>query len=101
MPNIIHTDVLNEINEQTACVIMETVQAERGVFLPSENWILAVRKKCNETGTLFILDEIQAGFGRTGNLWAFEQFNIVPDILLLGKALGGGMPSVHLLPTDN
>ncbi|MBO9572253.1 MAG: aspartate aminotransferase family protein [Chitinophagaceae bacterium] len=97
LPGVLHLqynsfDVLNEINEQTACVIMETVQAERGVFSPSAEWIKAVRQKCNETGTLLILDEIQCGFGRCGTLWAFEQYNIVPDILLLGKALGGGMP---------
>lgn len=85
-------DVLNNINENTACVVMETIQAERGVYKPSGSWMQAVRKKCTETGTLLILDEIQAGFGRTGTLWAFQQFDIIPDILLLGKALGGGMP---------
>src|SRR5690606_22450197 len=76
----------------TACMIMETVQAERGVFTPDADWIQAVRDKCTETGALFILDEIQTGFGRTGTLWGFEQYDVVPDILLLGKALGGGMP---------
>jgi acetylornithine/N-succinyldiaminopimelate aminotransferase len=85
-------EVLDNINEHTACVIMETIQAEKGVYKPSASWLQAVRKKCSETGTLLVLDEIQAGFGRTGSLWAFEQFDIVPDILLLGKALGGGMP---------
>ncbi|HUQ67807.1 MAG TPA: aspartate aminotransferase family protein [Flavitalea sp.] len=85
-------DVFDNINEHTACVVVETVQAERGVHAPSPAWIQEIRRKCTETGTLLILDEIQAGFGRTGSLWAFEQFNIVPDILLLGKALGGGMP---------
>jgi acetylornithine/succinyldiaminopimelate/putrescine aminotransferase len=68
------------------------VQAEVGIIVPSTEWMLALRKKCTDTGTLLILDEIQAGFGRTGKLWGFEHFNIVPDILLLGKALGGGMP---------
>jgi Ornithine/acetylornithine aminotransferase len=72
--------------------IMETVQGEAGIITPSKDWIQALRKKCTETGTLLILDEIQTGFGRTGKLWGFEHFNIVPDILLLGKALGGGMP---------
>ena len=86
------TMYLDNINEHTACVLMETVQAERGVHSPSAAWMQAVRKKCTETGTLLILDEIQAGFGRSGTLWAFEQYDIVPDILLLGKALGGGMP---------
>ena len=71
---------------------METVQGEAGIIVPSKDWIQALRKKCTETGTLLILDEIQTGFGRTGKLWGFEHFDIVPDILLLGKALGGGMP---------
>lgn len=97
LPGILHVDYnsydwLEEINEQTACVILETVQAEAGVIAPAKNWLQAVRKKCTETGTLFILDEIQAGFWRTGKLWGFEHFDIVPDVLLLGKALGGGMP---------
>lgn len=85
-------DVFDNINEQTACVVIETIQAERGVFAPSASWMKEVRKKCSETGTLLIIDEIQAGFGRCGSLWAFEMFEVVPDILLLGKALGGGMP---------
>ena len=83
---------LSFINHQTACVIAETIQAEAGVNLPNQEWIKALRKKCDETGALLILDEIQCGFGRNGTLWAFEQFGITPDILLLGKALGGGMP---------
>jgi len=83
---------LEEINEQTACVIAETVQAEAGVNVPDKSWMIALRNKCTEKGVLLVLDEIQCGFGRNGSLWAFEQFNIVPDILLLGKALGGGMP---------
>ncbi len=80
------------ITERTACVIAETIQAEAGVIVPENNWLKALRKKCDATGTLLVLDEIQCGFGRNGTLWAFEQFDIVPDILLLGKALGGGMP---------
>ncbi|MBP6432591.1 MAG: aspartate aminotransferase family protein [Ferruginibacter sp.] len=83
---------LENITTQTACVIAETVQAEAGVIAPQNNWLKALRKKCTETGTLLILDEIQCGFGRNGTLWAFEQFDVVPDVLLLGKALGGGMP---------
>ena len=83
---------LEVITNQTACVIAETIQAEAGVNIPDQNWISALRKKCNDTGALLILDEIQCGFGRNGTMWAFEQFGIVPDILLLGKALGGGMP---------
>ncbi|HNU88595.1 MAG TPA: aminotransferase class III-fold pyridoxal phosphate-dependent enzyme [Ferruginibacter sp.] len=83
---------LENITEQTACVIAETVQAEAGVIAPQNDWLKALRKKCDQTGTLLVLDEIQCGFGRNGTLWAFEQFDVVPDILLLGKALGGGMP---------
>jgi acetylornithine/succinyldiaminopimelate/putrescine aminotransferase len=83
---------LERITENTACVIAETVQAERGVYAPRMEWMQALRRRCDETGALLILDEIQAGFGRTGRLWGFEQYGIVPDILLLGKALGGGMP---------
>jgi len=97
LPDIIHA-VYNEsssldlITEKTACVIAETVQAESGVIAPAKDWMLALKNKCEKTGALLILDEIQAGFGRTGTVWAFEQFDIVPDILLLGKALGAGMP---------
>jgi acetylornithine/N-succinyldiaminopimelate aminotransferase len=83
---------LENITEGTACVIAETVQAEAGVLVPQNNWLKALREKCTATGTLLVLDEIQCGFGRNGTLWAFEQFGVVPDILLLGKALGGGMP---------
>ena len=83
---------LDVITEETACVIAETIQAEMGVNVPTIEWLTALRKRCDETGALLILDEIQCGFGRNGTLWAFEQFGIVPDILLLGKALGGGMP---------
>jgi len=97
LPGVLHLDY-NEmasvelICSKTACVIVETVQAESGVVPPSKEWLLALRKKCDKEGVLLILDEIQAGFGRTGSTWAFEQFGIVPDILLLGKALGAGMP---------
>jgi acetylornithine/succinyldiaminopimelate/putrescine aminotransferase len=97
LPGIHHANFnsfedLQLITTNTACVIAETIQAEAGVNAPLKEWILALRHRCKETGTLLILDEIQCGFGRNGTLWAFEQFNIVPDILLLGKALGGGMP---------
>jgi len=85
-------EAIAAIDEQTACVILETVQAESGVNRPPAGWLEAIRNRCIETGALLVLDEIQAGFGRTGTLWAFEQYNVVPDILLLGKALGGGMP---------
>ena len=97
LPDILHLKYssfqsLSEISERASCVITETVQGEAGIIVPSKEWMQALRKKCNETGALLILDEIQTGFGRTGKLWAFEHFDIVPDILLLGKALGGGMP---------
>ncbi len=97
LPDILHLEYdspasLEEITERTACVVAETIQAEAGIRKASEEWMLALREKCSETGSLLVLDEIQTGFGRTGSLWGFEHFNIVPDILLLGKALGGGMP---------
>ncbi|HMU45466.1 MAG TPA: aspartate aminotransferase family protein [Chitinophagaceae bacterium] len=97
LPGVLHLDynsfeALNEIDENTACVIAETIQAEAGIGTPAKEWMQQLRKKCTETGTLLILDEIQAAFGRTGKLWGFENFDIVPDVLLLGKALGGGMP---------
>src|SRR5688572_26567405 len=89
LPDVLHLDYnqyesLDEISERTACVIAEPIQAERGVYSPNAGWMQALRKKCEETGALLILDEIQTGFGRTGTLWAFEQYNVVPDILLLG-----------------
>jgi len=97
LPDVLHLeynsfDSLGFINENTACVIAETVQAEAGVKPPSKEWMQALRKKCTATGTLLILDEIQTGFGRTGTLWGFQHFDLVPDVILLGKALGGGMP---------
>ena len=73
-------------------MITETVQAEAGIIAPSIEWLQALKKRCEKHECLFILDEIQAGFGRTGKLWGFENFDLVPDVLLLGKALGGGMP---------
>ena len=85
-------DDLRFITDQTACVIAETIQAEAGIIAPQKEWIQALQNRCKETGTLFILDEVQAGLGRTGKLWGFQNFDVVPDILLLGKALGGGMP---------
>jgi len=87
-----HADDLRLIDGQTACVIFESVQGEAGVRLPDAEYMQALRIRCYETGTLLILDEIQTAFGRTGKLFAFEHFSIVPDILLLAKALGGGMP---------
>ncbi len=83
---------LETINHETAAVILEAVQGEAGVRVPEVGYIKALRKKCKETGALLIFDEIQTGFGRTGKLFAFEHFDIVPDILLLAKGMGGGMP---------
>jgi len=97
LPDVLHLEYnsiksLDEISEKTACVIAETIQAEAGIIVPSKEWLQTLRKKCTESGALLILDEIQAGFGRTGKLWGFENFEIIPDVLILGKALGGGMP---------
>ena len=83
---------LSKISCRTAAVIIETVQAESGITVPSQNFIQQLREVCNKTGALLILDEAQVGLGRTGKLFAFEHYNILPDILLLAKALGGGMP---------
>ncbi|QNF33593.1 aspartate aminotransferase family protein [Adhaeribacter swui] len=83
---------LENITTRTAAVILETVQGEAGVRIPEPGYLPALRERCNQTGTLLILDEIQAGFGRTGTFWAFEQFGIKPDILVCAKGMGGGMP---------
>jgi len=80
------------IDHTVACVIVELVQAETGITVADKEWVIALRNKCNALCALFIADEIQSGFGRTGTLFAFEQFGIHPDVLLLGKALGGGLP---------
>jgi len=83
---------LDVISDKTAGVIVETIQGDAGVRIPSSEFMISLRKKCNEVGALLIFDEIQCGIGRTGKMFAFEHFNVVPDILTLGKALGGGMP---------
>lgn len=87
-----HLDDLHLISTQTAAVVIDPVQAESGVTVPSAQYFQRLRQRCTETGTLLILDEIQTGMGRTGSLFAFEQPGIVPDILLLAKGFGGGMP---------
>src|SRR5690606_35606977 len=86
------TDDLSRITKSTAAVIVEAVQGEAGVRVPDNYYMQALRKRCDETGALLIFDEIQTGFGRTGKLFAFEHYGIVPDILLLAKGMGGGMP---------
>ncbi len=97
LPGIRHLDFNQEkdlavITQKTAAVIVETVQAECGLQTPKNDYLKKLRQRCDEVGCLLILDEIQAGYGRTGTLWAFEQYGIVPDILLLAKGMGGGMP---------
>lgn len=83
---------LEKITEDVACVIIEPVQGEGGVIVPKNDFLLKLRKQCDRTGTILIFDEVQTGFGRTGKMFAFERFGVVPDILVLAKALGGGMP---------
>lgn len=83
---------LNAISEKTACVIIETIQGDAGLIKPSVAFLKALREKCTQTATLLIFDEVQVGMGRTGKMFAFEHYGVVPDILTLGKALGGGMP---------
>ena len=85
-------DALATIDDQTACVITEPIQGEGGVRVPDREWLKALRKQCDQTGSLLIFDEVQTGFGRTGSLFAFQHFDVIPDILTLAKAMGGGMP---------
>lgn len=97
IPGVRHIDFndagqLAKITDKTACVILEPVQAEGGIIPPTNDYLQKVRKKCTETGTLMILDEIQTGFGRTGYMFAHQKYGITPDILLIAKAMGGGMP---------
>lgn len=97
LPEVVHLDFnnfshLNLISTETACIVVEAIQAEAGVIMPREGFLEALRARCDETGTLLILDEIQTGMGRTGSLFAFQKFGLRPDILLLAKSLGGGMP---------
>src|SRR5690606_30628506 len=80
------------INDRTAAVVVEAIQGDAGVRVPDAAWMHALRARCTEAGALLIFDEVQTGFGRTGKLFAFAHFGVVPDILVLGKALGGGMP---------
>jgi acetylornithine/succinyldiaminopimelate/putrescine aminotransferase len=83
---------LSFITDQTACVVVESIQAEAGIILPEHDFLSLLRKKCDATNTLLILDDIQMGFGRTGKLFSFENFDFTPDILCLAKGMGGGMP---------
>jgi acetylornithine/N-succinyldiaminopimelate aminotransferase len=97
LPGIVHLHFgsfrdLELIDTSVAAIIIETVQAEAGIFVSCCQWWQALRARCTETGTLLILDEIQAGCGRTGHLFAYQKYGIVPDVLLLAKGFGGGMP---------
>ena len=85
-------DDLKHITHKTACVILETIQGGAGFIVPKDNYLHKVQKRCKEVGALLILDEIQPGIGRTGKLFGFEHYNCIPDILVTGKGLGGGMP---------
>jgi len=82
----------DQITEKTACVLAETIQGAAGFLMPDENYFSNLKKRCGEVGALLILDEIQPGFGRTGKLFAFQHYNLVPDILVMGKGMGGGVP---------
>ncbi len=83
---------LGQIDSSVACVIVEPIQGEGGIILPQEGFLKEIRDRCTQAGALLILDEVQTAFGRTGSLFAFEHWGVVPDILILAKALGGGMP---------
>ncbi|MDQ3101163.1 MAG: aspartate aminotransferase family protein [Bacteroidota bacterium] len=85
-------EVLDLITDRFAAVVVEPIQGDAGVRVPREEWLQALRAKCDRTGTQLIFDEVQTGFGRTGSLFAFQKYQVIPDILVLGKALGGGMP---------
>lgn len=100
---------LQLITEATAAVVVEPIQGDAGVRVPDPTWLSALRARCSETGAMLVFDEVQTGFGRTGRTFAFERYGVVPDILVLGKALGGGLPMgafiasrerMHLLTHD-
>jgi acetylornithine/succinyldiaminopimelate/putrescine aminotransferase len=91
---------LDLIDEQTAAVIMEPIQGEGGIIPSDSEWLKEIRRRCNEAGALLIFDEIQSGFGRTGTMFAFEQYGIQPDILCLAKAMSGGMPMGAFVSSD-
>ena len=85
-------DALNKIDQSTAAVVLETIQGGAGFIQPEAGYLKAVKERCQAVGALLILDEIQTGFGRTGKLFGFEHFDVVPDIIVMGKGLGGGFP---------
>lgn len=105
LPDVLHLEYNNElqlelITERTAAVVTEVIQGEAGVVLPSANFLMRLRERCTKTGTLLVADEIQTGYGRTGKLFAFEQYQFVPDILCLAKGMGGGMPLGAFISSD-
>ena len=85
-------EALTEITKQTGGVVLETIQGGAGFIQPEHGWLAAVKKRCEEAGALLILDEIQPGFGRTGTFFGFQNYHVVPDIVVMGKGMGGGMP---------
>ena len=87
-----NNSAIDKITSKTAAVILETIQGGAGFILPKENYLKKVKQKCQEVGALLILDEIQPGFGRTGKLFGFQHYDIIPDILVMGKGMGGGLP---------
>ena len=104
-----HAEDLSIITEEVAAVVVEPIQGDAGVRVPDTKWMKALRAQCDRTGAMLLFDEVQTGFGRTGTVFAFKRFGIVPDILVLGKALGGGVPMgalvasrerMHLLTND-
>ncbi len=97
LPEVYHlpfgdADALSQISAETACVIVETIQGEAGAVTANQEFFDRLRARCDDTGALLIMDEIQAGMGRTGKMWAFEHYGIIPDILTLAKSFGGGLP---------
>ncbi|MDC6389873.1 aspartate aminotransferase family protein [Maribacter sp. PR1] len=97
LPDVYHirfnaSEDIDLITEKTACVVLETIQGGAGFILPDDGYLEKISKRCKEVGTLLVLDEIQPGFGRTGKLFAFEHFNCIPDILVIGKGMASGMP---------
>lgn len=84
--------IIEQIDAEVAAVILEPIQGEGGIIPAEQKWLRKLRQKCSETGTVLIFDEIQSGFGRTGKLFAFEHYDVVPDILTMAKAMGGGLP---------
>lgn len=94
-------EAVNMIDRHTACVITEPIQAEAGVIWPEKGFLELLRQKCNETGALLIFDEVQTGFGRTGTMFATDRYKVIPDILVLAKALGGGMPLGAFISSKN